>query len=84
MIDKIEIITKIVFKIGILVIGVVFLIIYYWSSQNGRFQKLSGDESYVVVLDTQKGIFYWDDGKGLLSVNVINGESHSYTHKLKK
>ena len=40
MIDKIEKITMIIFKIGILLIGVVFLMVYYWSSQNGRFHEI--------------------------------------------
>ena len=84
MIDKIEKITMIVFKIGILVIGVVFLMIYYWSSQNGRFQKFSTDESEVIVLDTQTGIIYAHGDKGLASVNLINGEAHTYKRQIKK
>ena len=84
MIDKIEKITMIVFKMGILVIGVVFLMIYYWSSQNGRFQKLSTGDSEVIVLDTRTGIFYEDDGTAQESVNILNGEKHLYKYTTKK
>ena len=61
MIDKIEKITMIVFKFGILLIAVVFLVVYYWSSQNGRFQKFSTDEIDIFILDTQTGIIYSHD-----------------------
>ena len=84
MIDKIEKITMIVFKFGILLIGVVFLVVYYWSSQNGRFQKFSTDEIDIFILDTRTGIFYEDDGTAQESVNILNGEKHLYKYTTKK
>lgn len=81
MIDKIEIITMIVFKFGILLIGVVFLVVYYWSSQNGRFQKFSTDEIDIFILDTQTGIIYSHD-KGFLSVNFKTGKIEKYDHQI--
>ena len=76
MIDKIEKITKIVLKIGILLIGVVFLMIYYWSSQNGRFHEINDG-----FIDTQTGIIY-SYGKGFLSVNIKTGKIEKYDRQI--
>jgi hypothetical protein len=76
MIDKIEKITMIVFKIGILVIGIVFLMIYYWSSQNGRFHEINNE-----IIDTQTGIIYSYD-KGFLSVNFKTGKIEKYDRQI--
>jgi len=76
MIDKIEKITMIVFKIGILLIGVVFLIIYYWSSQNGRFHEINNE-----IIYTQTDIIYSYD-KGFLSINLKTGKIEKYDRQI--
>jgi hypothetical protein len=50
MIDKI-------FKTGLLVLGICFLILYYISSQNNRYVWKEGEAS-ISVFDTRTGIIY--------------------------
>ena len=42
------------FKIGILIIAAVFLVLFYFHSQTGRFQKIAGDR----YLDTKEGVLF--------------------------
>ena len=45
------------FKIGILILGIAFLVIYYGSTNNMRYQHL-GNDSYYELFDTKTGIFF--------------------------
>ena len=45
------------FKIGLLILGVVFLLLYSINSQKGRYQ-IGAQQSMVIILDTSQGIFY--------------------------
>jgi len=46
-----------IFKVGLLVLGLLFIGIYYFSSQNGRYQYIQ-DESFrtFTAFDTKTGI----------------------------
>lgn len=73
-----------IFKIGLLIIGVVFVAVYFLSSQNGRYVNFpKGDDSYT-LLDTQAGIIYktvplLDKRVIILRTDLINGKFTSST-----
>jgi hypothetical protein len=46
-----------IFKIAIVLIGVTFLIMYYYKNQNGRYKMHLGD-GYMITEDTQTGKLY--------------------------
>jgi hypothetical protein len=46
-----------IFKIGLLVLGVAFLVLFYFHAQNGRYQ-VSSSVGSKTILDTRKGIYY--------------------------
>ena len=79
MIDKI-------FKIGLIILGVIFLIIYFHSSQksqNGRY-FYSTDGRSRTVFDTREGVVYVypvGDSNMVLSINPLTKEAS--TGKLK-
>lgn len=59
-----------VFKIGVLILGVAFLVLYFFSSQNGRYSFYKPGDTYI-VLDTRHGSFYYLQAKeknGLLLI----------------
>jgi len=49
-----------IFKIGLLVIGFLFIGIYFSSSQNGRYQYIRDETSglFPIILDTKTGIMH--------------------------
>lgn len=67
------------FKIGLLLIGVAFLVIYFFHSQNGRFYKF-GDANDWHILDTRSGVIYFSflPTEGFASVNPTNGKVTKY------
>ena len=70
---------NILFKVGVLLISIAFLVIYYWSSQNGRFQKTENE-----ILDTRTGTIYNNMIAGdlrLYSFNAIDGKLKLYEMK---
>jgi hypothetical protein len=55
--------TEKVFKVGLIALGVVFLVFYYFHSQNGRYQHIKNEDigfSNVdyAILDTREGTIY--------------------------
>lgn len=70
MIDKI-------FKIGLLLIGIVFVTTFYWSSQNGRYQK---NPSGLTVFDSRTGAFYAADSSHskIITYDLISGKTIVY------
>jgi len=70
-----------VFKIGLLLIGMAFLVVYYFHSQNGRFYKIGTAEDYQ-VLDTRTGVVhaFWvhDKTSTGISMNLTNGKIKFY------
>lgn len=65
-----------VFKISILLIGVGFLVVYYFHSHNGRFHEIKDDDSSIGnILDTRTGIvsFVYVSKQKYVSVNSTNG-----------
>lgn len=59
-----------IFKIGLLFLGICFLILYYSNSQNGRYKYLDKNATYY---DNQKfGIF--DTKEGKIYFLEVNGE----------
>lgn len=79
MIERIERVVAIVFKIGILILGVSFLLVYTWSAQNGRYALHSWDK----IFDTRTGTSYLynDVGKSIFSTNFTNGKVLYYPLK---
>jgi hypothetical protein len=68
-----------VFKIGLLLIGMAFLVVYFLHSQNGRFHKFGGEKNDLFtyhILDTRTGIVYFT-----FSTNNIPGYFHSVNSK---
>ena len=55
MIEKINIFRDLIFKIGLLLLGIIFLVIYWGNSQNGRYQYIS-EGTYIRIFDKQLGI----------------------------
>jgi len=64
-----------IFKMCIIVIGIAFLIIYFFHSQNGRFHKIDDG-----VIDTQTGIIYYyqSSDKAFVSINYKTGKIKAY------
>ena len=46
-----------IFKIGLLILGTSFLLLYYFTSQNNRY-VLRTEGNSITVFDTRKGIIY--------------------------
>jgi hypothetical protein len=63
-----------VFKVGILMVGIIFLVVYFLSSQNGRFQKFDSK-----ILDTRTGAIHESLSVGkegvIVSTNIVTGET---------
>ena len=57
------------FKAGLLILGALFLWIYYCSAQNGRYQVQRYDTD-IHIFDTRRGIYYKTTSSG--SVDVID------------
>jgi|GEM_PF-2618065 len=80
-----------VFKIGIIFIGIGFLVVYFFHSQNGRFHKFGDDTDNFLnyqILDTRTGIVYHslsikNTPLTLFSVNITNGKVKFYTPEIK-
>ena len=68
-----------IFKIGLLLIGVAFLVVYYFHSQNGRFYHLS---TYA-IMDTRSGVIYHGGVGEFQSVNPTNGKVTKYDGEVK-
>ena len=75
-----------VFKIGVLLIGIAFLVVYLFHSHNGRFHMIENDKDSLLtykILDTRTGIIYHsitgkDEGPKFLSMNITNGKVKLY------
>jgi len=57
------------FKIGILVIGIAFVTILFFYSQNGRYHLYS-DESHYKILDTRTGNIFLVNGFSMTTINI--------------
>jgi len=57
------------FRTGILMLGALFLFLYYLHAQNGRYQ-VSREGSDIFIFDTRRGIYYRTSPSG--SVDVID------------
>lgn len=63
-----------IFKMCIIVIGIAFLIIYFFHSQNGRFQIVKPG-----IFDTRTGTYYSIRGtKDFQSINFTTGKVKAY------
>ena len=62
-----------IFKMGLLVLGFMFVVVYFLSSQNGRYQHTQ-TETNVVVFDTRTGISYTIIGDHLLRTDFVNNK----------
>jgi len=65
-----------IFKIGILVLGVVFLVLFYF---HGRYQFGSID-SHAVVVDTRTGVYYSSAPVGRY-INMVDTVANPPTKK---
>ena len=74
-----EKLVNMVFKIGLLVIGMAFLVVYFFHSKNGRFLKFGAAED-LHVLDTRSGVIYYSflPKQGLASFDPTNGTVKKY------
>jgi hypothetical protein len=72
-----------IFKIGVLLIGVTFLVLYFFHSQNGRFHYVPDAHGWY-FLDTRTGVVYADDEYGFNSTNYTNGKVKFYKLTLDK
>ena len=45
------------FKLGIIILGVIFLVLYFKSSQVGRYQIIA-NQTPLTIVDTAEGKFY--------------------------
>ncbi|HZX12932.1 MAG TPA: hypothetical protein VFF49_00860 [Thermodesulfobacteriota bacterium] len=63
------------FKIGLLILGAVFLLLYSINSQKGRYQ-IGAQQRDIIILDTSQGIFYGfnDETKGWMVIDPKTGE----------
>jgi hypothetical protein len=74
-----------IFKIGILIVAIAFVAVYFLSSQNDRYQQLEqkfGDISFC-MLDTREGdihVFYRDSEKGW-EFYILNTENAKIKYK---
>lgn len=59
------------FKPIIIILAIIFLIIFYQYSQNGRYTYHKyGKHSYIYLIDSQKGIIYaYEGGQIVFTVN---------------
>lgn len=64
-----------IFKMCIIVIGIAFLIIYFFHSQNGRFYKIDDG-----VIDTRTGTYLVKSRttSGCKSINLTTGKVNLY------
>lgn len=60
------------FKICILILGIIFLVIYYFNTQNGHYQR--GLEDRNSILDTRTGVYYVFDGETVMSLDPRTGK----------
>ncbi len=53
-----------IFKIGVLVIGIALVVVYFMSSQNSRYQSIKEGMNGIHILDTKNGLLHiiGDDG----------------------
>lgn len=64
-----------IFKIGLLILGTSFLLLYYFNSQNNRY-TLKDTETTLTVFDTRKGIIYiTDSDNNWLIINPIKART---------
>ena len=60
-----------IFKISLIVIGIIFLLLYYQNSNTGRYQYITSEDQSAVntVFDTKTGVTYiwFGETKGLPS-----------------
>ena len=68
-----------IFKVGILVIGILFIAVYFLSTQNGRYICLE-HEAVIKLLDTRNGIILVfnvapEAGSRILHVDLPNSSS---------
>ncbi len=64
-----------IFKMGILLLGIVFLALYYNASQNGRYQR---DADEFGSFDTRTGDKVFIDKGKVCTVNIKAGKAHCY------
>jgi len=62
-----------IFKMGLLILGFMFVVVYFLSSQNGRYQH-NDTEANVVVFDTRTGISYTIIGDHLVRTDFVNNK----------
>jgi hypothetical protein len=66
-----------IFKMGLLIIGIAFVVVYFLSSQSGRYQyQRTGyaDTTGKVLLDTKTGIQHRLEGETVLHMDFVNGK----------
>jgi hypothetical protein len=60
------------FKVGMLILGIVFLLLFYKYSDKNRYQRIEQGGA-VAVLDTRKGTLHaYVNGKGWVVVDPVN------------
>jgi len=65
--------SDIIFKMGLLILGFMFVVVYFLSSHNGRYQHTQ-TETNVVVFDTRTGISYTIIGDHLVRTDFVNNK----------
>jgi hypothetical protein len=60
------------FKIILLIIGVVFIIMYY-SNSHGRYQYVNSEGNDFAILDTRDGIIHSHRNEVSFSINLTDG-----------
>jgi hypothetical protein len=74
--EKLKTIIDPIFKIGLLVIGIVLAIVLFSYSQNGRYQFNPNPDLNLTVLDTSTGRLFISSGfESLLTIDLENSTS---------
>lgn len=68
-----------IFKVGLLIIGIAFVAVYFLSSQNGRYQYriTRFADTGKILLDTKTGIQHQltdEDNEIVLHLDLVNGK----------
>lgn len=72
-----------IFKIGMLIVAIAFVYVYFLSTQNGRYQYfMQNDENDVIVFDTRTGIFHLIGKNQIVHIDLKNNKiTHSKTEE---
>lgn len=64
----------VIFKMGLLIIGIALVAVYFLSAQNGRYQHLIIPYTGKILLDTKTGIQHQLRDETVLHMDLVNGK----------